>query len=281
VTEGTVVATSGAPRSAAVAAEPQRAAAAAETRQTAEVTVLRQATTNPEARPAATAAGVQQAATTAEARPAATAARVQQEEAAAVVITTVAAVVLSTLLAPAPAGSSRAMAVEIPDDDVPPPGWDLWASLPTPAPAPQTGALVRRWDGCMVAGRPGRGTEASSSRAGLPAPGGPAVSSGQGREHVDAPPPHFAEAQAEQELWEELRDHNASLNRALKEALRIHGGPAWHVFPVRGRLSVSATLPLFVAFALVFPSSGAHQSSFADGRSWRSAPGTGTARSTR
>jgi hypothetical protein len=50
------------------------------------------------------------------------------------------------------------------------------------------------------------------------------------RERVDAPPPHFAEAQAEQELWEELCDHGASLNRALNEVLRIHGGPAWRVF---------------------------------------------------
>jgi hypothetical protein len=39
------------------------------------------------------------------------------------------------------------------------------------------------------------------------------------------PPPHFADAQEEQQLWEELRDHDASLNRALNEALRIHGGP--------------------------------------------------------
>jgi hypothetical protein len=44
---------------------------------------------------------------------------------------------------------------------------------------------------------------------------------------------HFADAQAEQELWEELRDHGTSLNRALNEALRIHGGPAWRVFLVR------------------------------------------------
>jgi hypothetical protein len=58
-----------------------------------------------------------------------------------------------------------------------------------------------------------------------------------GRERVDAPP-HFAEAQAEQELWEELRDHDTSLNRALNEALRIHGGLAWRVFQVRGHLSV-------------------------------------------
>jgi hypothetical protein len=31
---------------------------------------------------------------------------------------------LSTLPAPAVAGSSQAVVVEIPDDDVPPPGWD-------------------------------------------------------------------------------------------------------------------------------------------------------------
>jgi hypothetical protein len=43
-------------------------------------------------------------------------------------------------------------------------------------------------------------------------------------------PPLFADAQEEQQLWEELRDHDASLNRALNEALRIHGGPAWRVF---------------------------------------------------
>jgi hypothetical protein len=52
---------------------------------------------------------------------------------------------------PALAGSSQATAVEIPDDDVPPPGWDQWASLPTSAPKPQAGALVRRWDSHMVA----------------------------------------------------------------------------------------------------------------------------------
>jgi hypothetical protein len=37
--------------------------------------------------------------------------------------------------------------------------------------------------------------------------------------------PHFADAQEEQQLWEELRDHGTSLNRALNEVLRIHGGP--------------------------------------------------------
>jgi hypothetical protein len=47
-----------------------------------------------------------------------------------------------------------------------------------------------------------------------------------------AAPPHFTDAQEEQQLWEELRDHGASLNRVLNEALRIHGGPAWRVFQV-------------------------------------------------
>jgi hypothetical protein len=35
-------------------------------------------------------------------------------------------------------------------------------------------------------------------------------------------------------LWQELRDHGASLNRALNEALRIHSGPAWRIFQVSG-----------------------------------------------
>jgi hypothetical protein len=53
-----------------------------------------------------------------------------------------------------------------------------------------------------------------------------------GEERVDEPSA-FADAQEEQQLWEELRNHDASLNRALNEALRIHGGPAWCVFQVR------------------------------------------------
>jgi hypothetical protein len=93
-----------------------------------------------------------------------------------------------------------------------------------PPPEPQEeGALVRRWDGHMVAGGRGHGAEASSSRVGRSA-------SGEGR--VDGPPA-FADAREEQEHWGELRDHGTALNRALNEALRIHGGPAWRVFQVR------------------------------------------------
>jgi hypothetical protein len=126
---------------------------------------------------------------------------------------------------PAPVGGSRAVVVEIPDDDSPPPGWDQWVSFPTPSPESQEGALVRRRDDHMVAGGRGHGAEASSSRAGRSAPGEGHVSD----------PPAFADAQEEQELWGELRDHGAVLNRALNEALRIHGGPAWRVFQVRRR----------------------------------------------
>jgi hypothetical protein len=75
----------------------------------------------------------------------------------------------------------------------------------------------------MVAGGRGHGVEASSSRT------GPSTS-GEGR--VDESPA-FADTQEEQQLWAELRDHGAALNRALNEALRIHGGPAWRIFQVR------------------------------------------------
>jgi hypothetical protein len=75
----------------------------------------------------------------------------------------------------------------------------------------------------MVVGGRGHDAEASSSRAGPSA-------SGEGR--VDESPA-FADAQEEQQLWGELRDHGAALNRALNEALRIHGGPVWRVFQVR------------------------------------------------
>jgi hypothetical protein len=53
-------------------------------------------------------------------------------------------------------------------------------------------------------------------------------------------------------LWEELRDHGASLNRALNEVLQIHGGPAWRVFQVRQRSLACCFLPCSVVFTFVF-----------------------------
>jgi hypothetical protein len=64
----------------------------------------------------------------------------------------------STAPVPAATCSPRATVVEVPDDDVPPPDWDQWASLPVSAPEPSTGALVVRGDvstalgGLMVLG---------------------------------------------------------------------------------------------------------------------------------
>jgi hypothetical protein len=69
---------------------------------------------------------------------------------------------------------------------------------------------------------------------------------GEGR--VDGPPA-FADAQEEQGLWEELRDHGAALNRALNEALWIHGGPARRVFQVR----CQCLSPLISSYSRLFP----------------------------
>jgi hypothetical protein len=124
--------------------------------------------------------------------------------------------------------------VEIPDDDSPPPRWDQWVSFPTLSPESQEGALVRQREGHMVAGGRGHGAEASSSRAGRSAP----------VEGFAGDPPAFADAQGEQELRGELRNHGAALDRALNEALRIHGGPAWRVFQV-GCLCLFLFFPRF------------------------------------
>jgi hypothetical protein len=173
------------------------------------------------------AAEAQQA--TAVAEPQQLAMEVEPQPAASMVVATMAVAVAAPPTSPVPAaaGSPRAAVVEIPDDDdVPPPGWDQWASVPASVPEASVVALVARGDIGAALGRPADSAGASSSRA------GPAARLEQGREDANAPPTHFIEAQAEQGLWEELHDHGASLNRALNKALRIHSGPAWRVFQV-------------------------------------------------
>jgi hypothetical protein len=130
----------------------------------------------------------------------------------------------------APVDDSHAAGVEIPDEDVLPPGWDQWVSLPAPSPEPPTGVLVVRDDNSVAPGRPADGAEASSSRGVLPASDGTAARPEQERERANVPLAHFASTQAEQALWQEFCDHDASLNRVLNEALRIHTGPAWRIF---------------------------------------------------
>jgi hypothetical protein len=77
------------------------------------------------------------------------------------------------------------------------------------------------------------GTKAPSSHAVPPAPDAVVARPEQERGLAGAPPAHFDEAQAEQELWQEFRDHGTSLNNTLNEMLWIHGGPAWRIFQVR------------------------------------------------
>jgi hypothetical protein len=48
------------------------------------------------------------------------------------------------------------------------------------------------------------------------------------------------------------RDHGTSLNRALNEALRIHGGSAWRVFQVRRRSLARCFLFCSVVFVFAF-----------------------------
>jgi hypothetical protein len=98
---------------------------------------------------------------------------------------------------PAPVDDCQVAAVEIPDEDVPPPEWDQWVSLPAPAPEPPTGVLVMRDDGGVALGRPADGTEASSSHGVLPTLDGTAARPEQERERADVPPTHFASTQAE------------------------------------------------------------------------------------
>jgi hypothetical protein len=104
--------------------------------------------------------------------------------------------------APSPTGGNQVAVVDVPDDDVPPPGWGQWESLPAPAPEPTVGVLVMRKDSCVMSGCPVHSAEASSSRAALPASDGTAARPEQERERVNAPPTHFANAQTEQALWQ-------------------------------------------------------------------------------
>jgi hypothetical protein len=85
-------------------------------------------------------------------------------------------------------------------------------------------------------------------------------------------------------MWEELRDHDASLNRVLNEALRSHSGPAWRVFQVRRCSHVVLLACCFLLCSIVLSFVLAVRHSWilsACGRSWSSAPVTGTAPSTR
>jgi hypothetical protein len=117
--------------------------------------------------------------------------------------------------------------------------------------------------------------EASSSRDDRPALGTTVARLEQEREPPSAPPAHFNEAQVEQALWQEFRDHGASLNNALNEALRIHAGPAWQIFKVRVPIVEFVVLPCRFC-ARTFPDFAFSRTLFAADSSWRAELQKGT-----
>jgi hypothetical protein len=96
--------------------------------------------------------------------------------------------------------------------------------------------------------------EASMSRAVPPAPDVAVAHLEQGLGCAGAPSARFDKAQAEQTLWQELCDHDASINNALTEALRVHGGPLWQIFQlsvfcrIQGSLSHPLCIRVFSDF---------------------------------
>jgi hypothetical protein len=80
--------------------------------------------------------------------------------------------------------------------------------------------------------RPKHDAKASTSRAAPPAPDVAVSQLEQGLRRPGVPRVLLDEVQAEQALWQEFREHGASLNAALTEALRLHGGPSFRLFEV-------------------------------------------------
>jgi hypothetical protein len=130
-------------------------AVSGDSRGAAEVSETQPAVTTTE--PPRVAAEAQQAVTVAEPRQLAMTVEPQQAESVTAATTAVAVVASPTLPAPTAAGSPRAVVVEIPDDDVPPLGWDQWASSLVSAPRGLSG-------GARVPGRRRRSAEAPSER---------------------------------------------------------------------------------------------------------------------
>jgi hypothetical protein len=77
--------------------------------------------------------------------------------------------------------------------------------------------------------RPAHDAEASTSRVAPPVSKVAASQLEQGLHRLGVPPALFDEAQA---LWQEFCDHGASINNALTEALRLHGGSSFRLFEV-------------------------------------------------
>jgi hypothetical protein len=113
-----------------------------------------------------------------------------------------------------------------------------------------------RENGCVMS-HPVHDVVSSTSHTALPAPNVAIAHPEQGLHRADAPPTHFNEAQAEQALWKEFRDHGVSINNALTEALRIHEGPSIRLFEVsvfRRARGLPLTFFVFERFLIPLPS---------------------------
>jgi hypothetical protein len=132
-----------------------------------------------------------------------------------------------------------------------------------------------REDCCMMSQRLAHDAKASTSHAAPPAPDVAVTHPEQGPRRADAPPAHSNEAQAEQALCQEFRDHDVSINNALTEALGIHGGLSIQPFEVSIFCRIGGSLSAFFVFGciLILLSS---TSSNAANRSWRAGLGLGT-----
>jgi hypothetical protein len=87
-------------------------------------------------------------------------------------------------------------------------------------------------DDCVMSQRPAHDAEATASRGAPPASDVVVPQLEQGLHRPGVPHAPLDEAQAEQALWQEFRNHGASINNALTKALRLHGGPSFQLFEV-------------------------------------------------
>jgi hypothetical protein len=129
--------------------------------------------------------------------------------------------------------------------------------------------LVMREDGCVMSQCPAHDTEVSTSHAAPPASDVAVSHPEQGLRRPGVPPAHFDEAQAEQALWQEFRDHSVSINNALTEVLWIHGGPSIWLFEVGVLHSTRGLFLVFFSFDVLLGLYFSPTSLTAACRSWR------------
>jgi hypothetical protein len=106
--------------------------------------------------------------------------------------------------------------------------------------------LVMREDGCVMSQRPTHDAEVSMSRVAPLASDVIVAQPERELHHSGAPRALLDEAQAEQALWQEFRDHDTSINNALTEALHIHKGASIRLFEVG---VLRSTRGLFLVFS--------------------------------